>query len=43
MYVLFAKRHTKNFTTNICIVISHMDFKFDVNKFKGATNSKKTT
>ena len=41
MYALFAKRHTKNFTTNIYIVIKVMwILNFDVNKFKGNTNTK---
>ena len=41
MYALFAKRHTKNFTTNIYIVIKvTWILNFDVNKFKGNTNTK---
>ena len=41
MNALFAKRHAKNFTTNIYIVIKVMwILNFDVNKFKGNTNTK---
>ena len=41
MYALFAKRHTKNFTTSIYIVIKvTWILNFDVNKFKGIINTK---
>ena len=41
MYGLFAKRHTKKKTTNIYIVIKvTWILNFDVNKFKGNTNTK---